>query len=254
MQALMRLHVTLVAIGIFTFHGATRGQDLDKAGRALDVIEKFANGICNKPEMRGKSSSIEVQGTAKVEVSKLVKQLADLKIEGAAKFDTKDYEGLLQKDLLPALQESTRCKERIFNDLKDRFLPKVITQAAALTIQVDPDTVGIKVGSYVTVAYRFREANGTQATIDSQDIRWLLDNGIEIGSIKNMRVLGGSFVIPAKGSYTHWDNIYMPPDIAQKAFNAGYSQVQLEITFTAVDGENRKVHSRSVLRIGIIRA
>ena len=254
MYSLTKFHTALFVVGTVAFHGTTGGQDLEKAARALDVIENFANRICNKPEMRGKSSSIEVQGSAKAEASKLVKQLADLKIEGAAKFDTKDYEGLLQKDLLPALQESTRCKERIYNDLKGRFIPRTVGQVPALTIQVDPDTVGIKVGAYAAVAYRFRESNGTQATVDSQDIRWLLDNGREIGSIKNMRVLGGSFVIPAKGSYTHWDNIYMPPDIAQKTLDAGYSQVQLEITFIAVDSENRKAHSRSVLRIGILRA
>jgi hypothetical protein len=102
----------------------TYSQDLASGEQALAMIARFANDICNKPDLRGNSRSVEVQGKAKAEVSRLVKQLADLNIEGAAKFGNTEYDGLLQTDLLPALQESTKCKERIFDDLKDRFLPK----------------------------------------------------------------------------------------------------------------------------------
>lgn len=116
--------ITLLSISVFA--SEANSQDLDKAEKGLVVISKFANDICNKPELAGKAQTIEVKGSAKAEASRLVKQLADLKIEGAATFGTSEYEGLLQKDLLPALQDSTKCKERIYNDLKDRFLPKPI--------------------------------------------------------------------------------------------------------------------------------
>lgn len=46
-------------------------QDLDKGAKALNMIGDFANKLCNNPEFRGKSSSVEVQGKAKAEASKL---------------------------------------------------------------------------------------------------------------------------------------------------------------------------------------
>ena len=199
-------------IGIIYLIGCTAisqnavSQDLEKGEKALGIINRFANDICNKPDMRGKSTTIEVQGKAKVEVSKLVKQLADLKIEGASNFSKNEYEGLLQKDLLPALQDSTKCKEKVYNDLKDRFLPRPNIKAAALNVQVNPDTVGIRVGSHQAVSYFFREVNGVQVTVDGQDIRWLLDNGSEIGIVKNGRVLGGSFTVAPMGRHELLDN------------------------------------------------
>lgn len=118
----------ILSSALLALSTAAQSQDLDKAEKALVMISKFANDICNKPDLKGKTSSVEVQGKAKAEVSKLVKQLADLQVEGAAKFANAEYEGLLQKDLLPALQNSTKCKEKIYNDLKDRFLPKPVSQ------------------------------------------------------------------------------------------------------------------------------
>ena len=103
-------------------------QDLEKASKALTMIDDFANKLCNNPELKGKASSVEVQGKARAEASKLIKQLADLKVEGAVTFNLSDYEGLLQKDLLPALQDSTKCKQKVFDDLKDRFLPPARSQ------------------------------------------------------------------------------------------------------------------------------
>lgn len=233
--------------------GSNHGQDLERAAKAFDMIGKFANDICNKPDMRGKSSSVDVQGHAKAEVSKLVKQLADLKIDGAMKFDIKDYEGLLQKDLLPALQESTKCKERIYNDLKDRFLPKVVGRAPSLNVRVDPDTVGIRIGAHTPVSYKFREINGSQATVEAQNVRWLLDNGTELSSVKNARILGGSFSVRPNDGYELIDNVFMPPEIAQKALAAGTNLVQLETTFLAKDADERTVRAKAVLRIGIMR-
>ena len=127
-MTVLTLLSSILLVSIIVFCSNANSQDLDKAEKGLVMISKFANDICNKPDLKGKVITSEVQGSAKAEVSKLIKQLADLKIEGAAKFGTSEYEGLLQKDLLPALQDSTKCKEKIFNDLKDRFLPKPVSK------------------------------------------------------------------------------------------------------------------------------
>jgi len=97
--------------------------DLAQTERALDLISKFANTMCSSPELRGKSSEVDVNAAAKAEVSKLVKKIADLKIEAGTKFQSTEYQGLLQRDLLEALKDSANCKQNIYNDLKDRVLP-----------------------------------------------------------------------------------------------------------------------------------
>lgn len=123
---------------------------------------------------------------------------------------------------------------------------------AALNVQVDPDTVGIVAGALTPVTYRFREINGVQVTVDSQDIRWLLDNGDELGNIKNNRILGGSFTVASKGQHDLRDNVFLPRDIARKVIDAGMNQVQLESTFTAVDSGQKRAKAKAVLRIGIM--
>jgi hypothetical protein len=121
-----------------------------------------------------------------------------------------------------------------------------------LNVEVVPDTVGIAPGKYTPIAYRFREVNGVQVTVDSQDVRWLLDNGDAIGQVKNARILGGSFTIEAKGQHELLDNVYMPPEIARKAQAAGTNQVQLETIFTAIEGGEKKSKAKAILRIGIL--
>lgn len=135
----MRL-ASICVLAVLCIPSLARAQDLDRAMKALTMISEFADKICNNPDLRGKASSVNVQGKAKAEASKLVKQLADLKVEGAAGFSASDYEGLLQKDLLPALQDSTKCKQRIYDDLKDRFLPP--KQSPRSENNFPPDTAG----------------------------------------------------------------------------------------------------------------
>jgi len=137
---------------------------------------------------------------------------------------------------------------------KEPLRPKPTGQVPAiLNVQVDPDTIGARVGTHTVVTYRFKEVNGVQATVDAQDYRWLLDNGTELGSVKNARILGGSFTVGPRGSHDLLDNVYMPSDIAQKVFDAGSSQVQLETTFFGVDANGNRTKARAVLRIGILR-
>ncbi len=124
---------------------------------------------------------------------------------------------------------------------------------ATLNVQVVPDTVGIAIGKHTPVTYRFREVNGVQVTVDSQDVRWLLGNGTELGQDKNTRILGGSFTVQAKGQHELLDNVFMPSEIARQAQASGTNQVRLETVFTAVDGGERKTKAKAILSIGILR-
>lgn len=117
-----RLIVCFGMIVLLLSHGA-RTQDLKKAGEALTLIAQFADSICTKVPLQGSSNSVELTGNAKAEVSKLLRVLTELGIQGAGKYQSGQYEGLLQKDLKDALKDSATCKQKIFEDLKDRLLP-----------------------------------------------------------------------------------------------------------------------------------
>ena len=70
------------------------------------------------------SSNLELSGAGKAEVNRLIKQLVDLKVEGVAKYQQEEYQGLLRKDLATALRDSGTCKLKVFNDLNDKLIPK----------------------------------------------------------------------------------------------------------------------------------
>jgi hypothetical protein len=62
---------------------------------------------------------------AKAELSEVLKKVAELGIEGAAKYQTVEYQGVLQKDLARALRSYTDCKIEVWRGLKDKLLPDV---------------------------------------------------------------------------------------------------------------------------------
>lgn len=86
---------------------------------ALKLITDTADKICKDIPLEGHGQNVELSGQAKAELSKLVKNLADIGIQGAGKYEQSQYQGLIQKDLTEALKTSTNCKLTIWNDLKN---------------------------------------------------------------------------------------------------------------------------------------
>ena len=96
---------------------------------ALKIIANFADRICKDIPLQGKQDKLELSGKAKAELRGIVKKFADLGLEGAAKHEAAQYEGLLQSDLLSAIQNSANCKLKVFDSLKDKLLPQKVTVA-----------------------------------------------------------------------------------------------------------------------------
>lgn len=105
--------------------------DLDKTERTLKIISEFANSICNNIPLNGGSSSFELSGSAKAELSKLLKKVTDLGFQGGAKYQSAEYEGLLQKDLITALKDSANCKQNVSKDLNEKLLSKPVSNLGA---------------------------------------------------------------------------------------------------------------------------
>lgn len=104
--------------------GTTNSHDkrFDSEYKALEIISDFANDICGSIPLEGTSSDIKLSGKAKASLNDVLKKIADLGIEGAAKYQASEYKGPLQADLAEILSKTQDCKQNIWNDLKEKLL------------------------------------------------------------------------------------------------------------------------------------
>jgi hypothetical protein len=97
-------------------------QDFSAQQKALDMIADFAEKICKSAPIEGQSSDVQLTGGAKAELSGLLKKVADLHLEGAAKYNSGQYTGVLQKDLATTIKDAQDCKLAIWKDLQDKLV------------------------------------------------------------------------------------------------------------------------------------
>ena len=118
---------------------------LEDNEKALNMIADFADRLCKDIPLQGHGENLELSGSAKAELNGIIKKLANLGIDGAIKYQNTDYEGLLQKDLVNALKDSTNCRLQIWSDLKDKFISSNIPPAPPA---IDPSKVrfGVTLG------------------------------------------------------------------------------------------------------------
>ena len=112
-------------IGIFFLSASVEADDLLKQKESLEIIADFADRLCNKISITGSSENLELSGNAKAELNNILKKIADLGIQGAVKYQQSEYENVLQKDLAVLLRDSAKCKQEVWNDLKDKLLTPV---------------------------------------------------------------------------------------------------------------------------------
>lgn len=105
--------------------------DLATTQQALTLIAEFAERLCQSPELRGATQGVDLSGKAKAELSGIINKIAKLGLEGAAKYQTNQYQGLLQKDLANALKDSTNCRLKVWEDLKDKLIPPAAKPSAS---------------------------------------------------------------------------------------------------------------------------
>ena len=65
-------------------------------------------------------------------MSALLKKIANLGIERAAKFQTSGWQGVLQQDLAGQLNNSRNCKVEVFKELKGRQLASMPPEKPSL--------------------------------------------------------------------------------------------------------------------------
>ena len=107
------------------FAQSTQGDDAKRVAQAqaLEIIANFAGRLCAAPESKGADQTLELSGTAKADLTNVLKKVADLGIEGAVQFNLAEYQGVLQRDLPKLLEDASKCRLEVWRDLKDRLLP-----------------------------------------------------------------------------------------------------------------------------------
>ena len=78
--------VLIVPFVLLSVNSAADAENFDNQTKALNFIEDFASRICETIPQSGTSSTIELSGKAKAELSNLLKKIANLGIEGGVKY------------------------------------------------------------------------------------------------------------------------------------------------------------------------
>jgi hypothetical protein len=63
-----------------------------------------------------------VSGKAQAELPELLKKIANLGFEGAVKYQTSDYNGVLRQDLAGQFNSFRDCKIKVLKEFKDKLL------------------------------------------------------------------------------------------------------------------------------------
>jgi len=138
--------LTLTAIFCMSFYyHESYSASIEDNEKALNMIADFADRLCKDIPLQGHGDNLELSGSAKAELNGIIKRLANLGIDGAIKYQNTDYEGLLQKDLVTALKDSTNCRLQIWNDLKDKLISSN-TFPAPTTIDPSKARFGVTLG------------------------------------------------------------------------------------------------------------
>lgn len=90
--------------------------------QSLDMIADFAERICSEVPLEGSSSNLNLSGSAESKLTALLKSMAAIGIEGAAKYEQKQFKGFLQNDLRAAIQDSNLCRLRVAETLLNKLL------------------------------------------------------------------------------------------------------------------------------------
>ncbi|WP_087750647.1 hypothetical protein [Paraburkholderia caledonica] len=128
-----KLSAHLFLLTFLFYVSSSLSQTLANQKEALKVISDFANELCNQVGTGGSSQSTELSVDAKAKLNGVVSKVADLGIEGAGKWNSNQYQGLLRQDLAKAVSDASNCKLAVFKDLKDKLLPPAPTAARGST-------------------------------------------------------------------------------------------------------------------------
>jgi hypothetical protein len=96
--------------------------DLPRQTEALKLIRETAADICNSIPMEGSNQSVDLSGDAKAKLSGAIAKIANLGVEGAAKYKSEQFKGVLHHELAGAIKDNASCKLQVLKMLSERLL------------------------------------------------------------------------------------------------------------------------------------
>lgn len=129
-----------ITVCLWAFAAPGSAQDLAGQQKALQLITEAARSLCESAPQKGSSNSLELSGAAKAKLNGTVSKLADLGIEGAAKYQSREYEGVLQNEVAGLIQQTTNCRLEVFRTLQ----AKLITPSVRPIPQPNPQSPSVR--------------------------------------------------------------------------------------------------------------
>ena len=114
--------LSVFAMALLAISGAGQSAIAADVDSTLMTISNYAERICGKVPLGGESRRVELTGSARAELSDLLKYLSDIGIDGSAKFADNSYISFLQNDLAEVYVSTGNCKERVSGRLEKTLL------------------------------------------------------------------------------------------------------------------------------------
>ena len=97
---------------------AIGADNLERQQKVLNMISEFANNFCTEVPLEESGSKAHLTGKGKAELNNLIKRLADLGGEISLAYQSEEHKGLLHGQLVDALKDNLRCREKVLDTLK----------------------------------------------------------------------------------------------------------------------------------------
>ncbi len=136
------LLILLMLLSIAINQSNAVAKDLDSRHQALNAISEFADNLCGEIKEKGTKSVKGISGKAKADLPGFLKKMVNIGIEGSAKFQTTEYQGVLQEDLANVLKDTRDCKYKVFEKLEAKFFPSIPIEKP-LHARTAPSNTGI---------------------------------------------------------------------------------------------------------------
>src|SRR5262249_21920562 len=131
MLGYIRLCVALAWLPWCANAALAQASDTAASNDPFMVVASFAREFCISPDSTSSSNSVELSGDAKVKLNALISKVVDLEVGGGGKYIDTKTQGVLQKDLAAAYQDTNRCRLTVLELLKDRLLPPQVPDTSA---------------------------------------------------------------------------------------------------------------------------
>jgi hypothetical protein len=165
----IKIKFYLVCVSCISFSLANfsaHAQNLSIHEATLKLITDTAAQICTMVPIEGTNENIDLTGDAQAKLNSTIKKFVDLGLEGAAKFQSGEYKGVLREQLAIAIKNGNDCKLSVFNTLLGKLAPPIgisssgVSGSDAISLPTSPnpldsiDTGNFGIGPHTIDYYR----------------------------------------------------------------------------------------------------